>query len=197
MWIHVQEQRRLWFAKRFALPSMLQSYQYVWLVDDDAELLFDPLHYQCVVKTLGIPLSAPGRLAGALSHDITRVNDEYKNKTGRWTDFVETGPVVIASSAAWQCILQYLDPSTGSGWGLDSVWCRMLAGLCFPEADRFHVCAIVDVFGVNHQSAVINSAYYGVPELSVYEKYYKDWSSAHHTYGPLALNDSLLALCRV
>ena len=147
MWIHVsRDSDDCGMPKRFALPSMVQSYQYVWLLDDDSELLFDPLHYQCVVKSLDIPLSAPGRLAGALSHDITRVNDGYKAQMGRWTDFVETGPLAVASSAAWQCIFQYLDPSTGSGWGLDSVWCRMLAGLCFPEADRFKVCGIVDAF---------------------------------------------------
>ena len=195
IWIHVQGQLRFWYVKRFALPSMVQSYQYIWILDDDARLNFDPLQYQCVVKSLKIPLSAAGRLRGAIIHPITRVDDGYKDRIGRWTDFVEVGPMFVATSAAWQCILRYIDPSTGSGYGVDTIWCKMIAEQCFPQSDASKVCAILDAFSVDHQSNTINSGAYGMPELAVYEKYNKKWNTAMHTYGPLASNQSLFKAC--
>ena len=195
MWIHVQGQLRFWYVKRFALPSMVQSYQYIWILDDDTRLYFDPLHYQCVVKNLKIPLSAAGRSNGIISHAITRLKAEFKDRIGRWTDFVEVGPMVVATAATWQCALRYIDPSTGSGYGVDFTWCKMIAERCPPQGDAFKVCAILDAFSIDHQSKEISSGAYGQPELPVYEKYYKKWRSAMRTYGPLASNRSVMEAC--
>ena len=195
IWIHVQGQIRFWYVKRFLPPSTIKSYKYIWIVDDDSRLTFAPLHYQCVIERLRIPLSAPGRLTGAMSHSITRVDDDFKDRIGRWTDFVETGPTFVATSAAWLCIYRFLSASTGSGWELDSIWCHILAVRCLPNSSPRKVCAILDAFGLDHQSDQINSVSYGAPESIFYQKRFYNWRAAHRTYGPLARNRSLVDSC--
>jgi hypothetical protein len=196
IWIHVEGQFRLWYVKRFITPILLKSYQFIWIIDDDAQLDFIPLHYQCVVANLSIPLSAPGRLTGALSHGITRLDANFVNQIGRWTDFVETGPILIASSLAWQCIYMYLDASTGTGWGLDLIWCRMIAERCLPSSESKKACAILDAFGVHHQSAGINSAGDGSSERPIYTQIYKTWSTKQQNIGPLAKDKQLFEFCK-
>ena len=195
IWIHVHGQIRFWYVKRFLTPSMIRSYKYIWIIDDDSRLNFVPLHYQCVVEHLQIPLSAPGRLTGALSHPITKVNERYKARVGRWTDFVETGPVFVATSRAWLCIYRYLSASTGSGWEIDAIWCHILADRCLPKSDRRRVCAILDAFGLEHQSETINSAGYGSPEAVFYQDRFYHWRAGFQTYGPLASDRSLVDSC--
>ena len=45
IWIHVDGQLRFWFLKRFLTPTILKSYAFLWIIDDDAKLDFQPLHY--------------------------------------------------------------------------------------------------------------------------------------------------------
>jgi hypothetical protein len=196
IWIHVKGQLRLWYVKRFITPIFLKSYQFIWIIDDDAQLDFIPLHYQCVVANLSIPLSAPGRLTGALSHGITELDANFVNHIGRWTDFVEGGPILIATSLAWQCIYMYLDASTGSGWGLDWIWCNMLAERCLPSSESKKVCAILDAFNVHHQSAGMSSIADGAPELPIYTQLYKTWSTKQQNIGPLAKDKQLFEFCK-
>jgi len=195
IWIHVEGQHRLWYIKRFLLPMILKSYEFLWIIDDDARLNFIPLYYQCVVRNLNIPLSAPARLSGALSHGITKMNNNFNNQIGRWTDFVETGPVVILSSLAWQCIYMYLDASTGTGWGLDLIWCNMIAQQCLPLSERKKACAILDAFSVDHQSTGVNSISDGATELPIYTQTYKTWSTKKENIGPLAKDNKLIEFC--
>jgi hypothetical protein len=82
---------------------------------------------------LNISLSPPGRLSGVLSHDITKINKKFKKQIGRWTDFIETGPIVIISSSAWQCLYMYLDAAAVTGWGFDYIWCNIIAQKCLPN----------------------------------------------------------------
>ena len=93
---------------------------------------------------------------GALSHSITRLEDGYKDRIGRWTDFVEVGPMVVTTPETWRCILEYIDPSTGSGYGVDYTWCKMIAGRCPPSGDSSKVCAILDAFSIDHESTRIS-----------------------------------------
>jgi hypothetical protein len=195
IWIHVEGQLRLWFMKRFILPSIMKSYKFLWIVDDDAQLTFASLHYQCVVERLNIPLSAPGRLNGTTSHNLTKVNTDFIHQIGRWTDFVETGPVVILSSAAWQCIYMYLDPVTGSGWGLDLIWCNIIATHCLSITQRKKACAIIDAFIVHHQSNTINSLYDGEKDVFVYKKTYNSFFAKHQNIAPLANDNRLIHSC--
>ena len=195
--IHVKGQIRFWYVKRFLLPSMIKPYKYVWIVDDDSQLNFNPLHYECVIERLNISLSAPARSAGAWSHPITQKNEAFVNRVGRWTDFVETGPAFVASSAAWLCIYEYLGAFTGSGWGLDLIWCKMLADRCFPSKDPRRICAILDAFTIDHQSTGMNSNSYGAPELPYYTENYRRWHAQMKNYDPLASNTSVVDRCRV
>jgi hypothetical protein len=196
IWIHVEGQHRIWYIKRFVLPMILKSYEFLWIIDDDAQLNFTPLHYQCVVRNLSISLSAPARLSGALSHGLTKVDTNFKNQIGRWTDFVETGPVVILSSLAWQCIYKYLDASTGTGWGLDLIWCNMIAEKCLSSSEVKKACAILDVFDVDHQSTGVKSSGDGAPELAIYTQPFQKWSTKQQIIGPLAKDNKLLEFCR-
>jgi hypothetical protein len=196
IWIHVDGQHRLWYIKRFVLPMISKSYEFLWIIDDDAQLNFSPLHYQCVVRNLNISLSAPARLSGVISHDITRMNNDFKNKTGRWTDFVETGPVVIMSSFAWQCIYTYVDASTGTGWGLDMIWCNIIVKKCLPLSEHKKACAILDAFSVDHQSTSVNSGGDGGPELRIYMEPYKALSAKLENIGPLAKDNKLIEFCQ-
>ena len=196
IWIHVDGQLRFWYLKRFVSPVLLKAYTFLWIVDDDAKLHFRPLAYQCVVQNLSIPLSAPGRLSGPLSHGITRMNYDFKNQIGRWVDFVETGPIAVVSSLAWQCIYTYLDASTGTGWGLDMIWCNAIAHRCFPSSERQKACAIIDAFGVHHESTSMYSNDAGSPELSLYAQAHKKLLTHRRNIGPLAKDDKLVGSCK-
>ena len=196
IWIYVYGQHRLWYLKRFVLPMISKSYAFLWIVDDDAKLNFNPLHYQCVIQTLKIPLSAPARLNGALSHRLTKVNNNFKNQIGRWTDFVETGPIAIASSLAWECIYKYIDAATGTGWGLDLIWCNMIAEECLSSSEHGKACAILDGFTVDHQSVGVNSANDGGPEKYVYTQPYRKWRAKLRNINPLAKDNELMNFCR-
>jgi hypothetical protein len=196
IWIHVDGQHRFWYIKRFVLPMISKSYEFLWIIDNDAQLNFSPLHYQCVVRNLNISLSAPARLTGALSHSITKMDNNFINQIGRWTDFVETGPIVIMSSFAWQCIYTYLDASTVTGWGLDLIWCNIIVKKCLPLSENKKACAILDAFSVDHQSTGVNSAGDGLPELPIYMDAYKAWLAKKENIGPLAKDNKLIEFCR-
>ena len=196
IWIHVYNQYRLWYSKRFLSSSLIKSYRYIWCVDDDSQLKFNPLHYECVLDHFRIPFSSLGRLGGAVSFPFTKVNETFKSRIGRWTDFVETGPTVVATSKAWLCINEYIDAATSSGWGLGWTWCNMLAEVCFPHLNRTNICAILDAFGIEHQSLHINSGSVGASELLFYKNRYPQWIAKIQTYGSLAQNDTIFQSCR-
>ncbi len=68
IWIHVDVQHRFWYISK--------SYEFLSIINDDAQLNFSPLHYQCVIRNRNTSLSGPVRLNGALSHSITKMNNE-------------------------------------------------------------------------------------------------------------------------
>ena len=195
IWIHVNAQKRFWYLKRFLTPITLKTYKYIWIVDDDIELLFDTLHYECVITKLNISLSAPGRVKGIASHQITRVNNNYTGQIGRWTDFVEIGPIVVGSSSAWECLWHFLSSYVGLGWGLDLIWCNLIANKCMPNATVEHVCAVLDIFQVNHLSEYIGSTVAGSQEVPAYNQYYNHYSSKQIIIGPLANDQTIYSTC--
>ena len=195
IWIRVIGQLRFWYLKRFVLPIIANTYEYLWILDDDAQLNFNPLQYQCVIKNLNILLSAPARSTGIISHPLTRKDTSFSNRIGRWTDFIETGPIVIASTFAWRYIHMYLDPSTGTGWGLDLIWCKMIAQYCLPSHRSMKVCAILDAFSVDHQSTSISSSADGRLEIPIYMRTYKVWLARKVNLGPLANDSQLIEQC--
>ncbi|CAM4981286.1 unnamed protein product [Rotaria socialis] len=188
IWIHVNAQKRFWYLKRFLTPPVLKSYNYIWVLDDDIELLFDPLHYEYVIAQLNISLSSPGRAKGVISHPITRVNTDFVSKIGRWTDFVEIGPIFVASSTAWECLWHYMSPFVGLGWGFDLVWCKLLAHKCSLNTTIEQSCAVLDIFISNHLSEYISSIAAGSQELPAYKSYYSNFHTKKNNIGPLVHN---------
>lgn len=197
IWIHVHGQRRFWYLKRFITPVILKTYNYIWVLDDDVELLFDPLHYECVATKLNISLSAPGRAKGVASHEIARVNKDFTGTIGRWTDFVEIGPIFVAQSIAWQCLWNFLSSLVGMGWGLDLIWCQLLTHKChLPSATSNYSCAVLDVFHVNHLSEYIGSTALGSREVPVYNEFYGEFSSKQINFAPLAKDNTIYSACK-
>lgn len=195
IWVYVANQRRFWYLKRFLTPVVMKAYEFIWVVDDDIELLFDPRHYECVIAQLNVSFSAPGRLKGIASHVIARVNQDYVKKIGRWTDFVEIGPIVIGSSAAWQCIWHYMSAHVGLGWGLDLIWCRLLANRCSLNSTVERSCAILDSFIVNHLSEYIGSTAIGSQEVPAYHEYFGNFHTRQNNLAPLANDLKLFHAC--
>ncbi|CAF1416873.1 unnamed protein product [Didymodactylos carnosus] len=196
IWIRAQRQIRFWYLKRFITPYILRAYRYIWVVNDDAELAFKPLHYQCVVDHLNIPLSGPVYLSGAHAHPITNPDSNFIQKIGRWTDFVETGIVLVGSSLAWECIWKYLDLATGFGWGIDLVWCKMIGIKCLPKGQENRACAILDAFGMHHRTDGIVSIAKGSPEAAAYQILeYKIFNTKMKNFAPVAENRDIFDSC--
>ncbi|CAF1615891.1 unnamed protein product [Rotaria magnacalcarata] len=196
IWIHVNAQKRFWYMKRFITPEILSAYKYIWVLDDDVELLFDSLHYECVIAQLNVSFSSPGRLKGITSHAITRVNQDYANKIGRWTDFIEIGPIVVGTSSAWQCLWHYMSAFVGLGWGFDLVWCRLLAHKCSLNITMERSCAVLDIFGVDHLSEYIATTALGSQETPAYNEYYGNFHTKQVNIAPLANDINIYSSCK-
>jgi hypothetical protein len=116
-WSGVREVLRQWDGWR--------DYDYVWIPDDDVyadqdtiSLMFD------VARTVGFDLFAPAlHESSHYAHFSTMVNRRF---FGRWTGFVEI-MMPGFSAAALGSLLPTLDlTETGWGWGLDSLWPKLL-----------------------------------------------------------------------
>jgi hypothetical protein len=195
IWIRVKNQIRYWYIKRFLAPHTLRAYRYIWIVDEDTRFDFNTQAYECVADQFNILLSAPGRLTGSFSYLITRISPHYTSKIGRWTDFVETGPIVIAHSSALACLWNYISERGSSGHGLDLVWCRILSAECFQQYPLSKVCAILDTFAVDHDSSGITTVYSGGAELPIYDKYYPNYKTKRLVFGAIATDSSAFDIC--
>lgn len=196
IWIHVEDQQRFWFVKRFISSHILRAYKFIWVVDDDARFNFNTRVYECIIEKFQIFLSAPGRGTGTVIHNITRKSSKYISHIGRWTDFVEIGPMFIAQKLAAICIWNLLSEKVGLGYGLDEIWCRVLNSRCFPESSPSRICAILDSFLVHHDSTGINTLEMGLSELLAYQQYYQNYSSKKFVFKPIASNSLHLDLCK-
>ncbi len=140
-------------------------------------------------------MSSPGRLEGIASHPITRVDKNFVDKIGRWTDFVEIGPIVVASASAWECIWHFLSAFVGLGWGFDHIWCRLLAHNCGSNITMQKTCAVIDIFKVNHLALDVGSTEAGRKEMPAYDEYYGRFNTQKANIGPLAGNLSIYSSC--
>ena len=199
IWIFADIQQKFWFIKRFIPMHILKAYRYVWIIDDDAHPLFNPRHYECVTDAYNISLSSPvyaGPIQGI--HRITHLMPEMAHLVGRWTDFVEIGPLVMGQSSAWQCLWNLFSPAVGLGFGLDNVWCRYLSLHCMQHTAFGNVCAILDVFGSYHDSPMgMTSGALGARELPAYDAFYPKYGSKFATFGAVAKNLSIYNSCNV
>ncbi|CAF1528503.1 unnamed protein product [Adineta ricciae] len=172
VWIHVRGQFRFWYVKRFAPPHILRAYRYIWIIDDDARFHFNTRAYECVVEKYNVLLSSPGR----------------------WTDFVEIGPLVIGKAWIWTCLWDYLSEKNSLGYGLDNIWCGVI-NTCFRETLPSRACAILDIFVVHHDSERINNAQIGLAEMPAYEKPYKLYWAKMQEFGPIAVDLAHVNIC--
>jgi hypothetical protein len=102
-----------------------RDYDYIWLPDDDVYASQGTITRMFeVARALGLDLFAPAlHESSYYAHFSTMVNRAFY---GRWVGFVEI-MVPGFSRAALERILPTLDRSeTGWGWGLDSVWPKLL-----------------------------------------------------------------------
>ncbi|UJR24140.1 hypothetical protein I4U23_027106 [Adineta vaga] len=174
IWIRVKDQMRFWFLKRFLSPYLIQSYNYIWIIDQDIQFDFNPLVYECILNHYQILLSSPGRLLGSISYLFTRISPQYENKIGRWTDFVETGPLIVFNSSAFACIWNFINEK------------NILTQ---------KICAILDSFSVNHLAEGINTVDYGNQELSAYEEFYRNYKTKRQNFGPIDKDLLVLDSC--
>ena len=195
IWIHVDRQLGYWYFKRFLSPHTLRAYRYIWIVDDDISFNFSTRVYECVLDKFKIPLSSPAREQGKISIKITKRALNYTSRVGRWTDYVEIGPLLVAQRLAAICIWNYLSESGGSGYGLDLIWCKLLSARCFQQRSVSKICAILDAFSTNHHSPRINSLRNGLLERQLYQHYYLNYSSKQLVFGPVASDRSSLRDC--
>ena len=102
-----------------------RDYDYVWFPDDDIYANQDTISRIFeVARTVGLDLFAPAlHETSSFAHFITMRNPRFY---GRWVGFVEI-MVPGFSTAALERLLPTLDLSeTGWGWGLDSLWPKLL-----------------------------------------------------------------------
>ncbi|CAF1506473.1 unnamed protein product [Adineta ricciae] len=195
IWIRVENQKRFWFIKRFLSRHLIESYRFIWILDEDVQFDFHPLTYECVVNHYQILLSSPGRLLGSISYLITRISPLYEDKIGRWTDFVETGPLIVFHSSALSCLWNFINEKVSSGYGLDLIWCQILSQICFKNISSKKICAILDSFSMNHLSQGINTVDVGNRELPAYQEYYRKYKTKKQSFGPIDQHSSILYSC--
>ena len=102
-----------------------RNYDHVWLPDDDIRASQDDINGMFdVAEAVGLELFAPALdEASYYAHFITMQNPSFY---GRWVGFVE---IMIPGfrRATLETLLPTLDlTETGWGWGLDSVWPKLL-----------------------------------------------------------------------
>jgi len=102
-----------------------REYDQIWLPDDDIRATQGAINGMFdVAGAVGLELFAPALdLASYYAHFDTMQNPSF---FGRWVGFVEI-MVPGFSRAALEAVLPTLDlTETGWGWGLDSVWPKLL-----------------------------------------------------------------------
>jgi len=131
-------QMKLWFAKRFLVPPLVQRYSYLFLWDEDPILPddFSATGFLEVLDQNRVQICSPAY--PNYGHPI--VTPRF-NSTGRWTSFVEVG-FAIFSTNIWPCVWDLIESDLITGTGLDRFW-----GNCAP-----HQTAIIDAFPIRHAS---------------------------------------------
>ena len=143
------KQMKWWFIKRFVTPITVEAYDYLWFSDDDAAFSWNPNDFMDILDKFKVELAQPSHLlqppcsgsSWAITHSksVAQGGGEH----GRWTNFVECGPLVIVERKAWQrCLWNFLQDDLTSGYGLDEMW----FDACKPRA------AVIDKYPMCHKS---------------------------------------------
>ncbi|GJN10150.1 hypothetical protein PR202_ga28217 [Eleusine coracana subsp. coracana] len=155
MLFHYDGATKLWFAKRFLHPDVVDDYDYIFLWDEDIEVdAFDPARYLAVVRREGLEVSQPAldraseihhahtarRLAGPNNPEPTDVH-----RGAGWVEVM----VPVLSRKAWRCAWGMLQNDLIHGWGLD-----YKLGYCAGE-DRVKNVGVVDSEYVLHRGVPV------------------------------------------
>jgi hypothetical protein len=135
-WMGLREALRAWDGWR--------DYDMVWMPDDDLDVrgadidrLFD------VAAAVGLDLFAPALDdASHFAHFDTRRNPRF---FGRWTGFVEIMMPGFSRAALERLLPTFAESETGWGWGLDSVW---------PKILNYRDVGVIDAVAVRHTRPV-------------------------------------------
>jgi len=142
--IRVLGQMKWWYIKRFITKELADDYKYIFLIDDDSELIstnFEVEEYINILDKYHVHISQPSQNPFNSYHPVVA---KQCNSIGRWTDFVECGPMIVFSSYSWKtCGWECVANEMSSGWGLDS-YLHYCCGLGRS--------AIIDVQSQNHAS---------------------------------------------
>jgi hypothetical protein len=107
-------------AMEHLTPDAVSGYGYVFLWDDDAELLgFDVAKYLDVVCRNGLEVSQPALTRDSCWSLAVGLQDP-RGGVGRFTNFVESGFPVFTAAAwvKWRGMMSAGDAGWGSGWDL-------------------------------------------------------------------------------
>lgn len=125
--------------ERLLTDAGVHSYDYLLLVDDDADLperFVD--RFLDIQHQLGFSLAQPARTGD--SHIDLPIVERHPGLLARETLFVEQGPVVCFHRSALQLLWPF-DKTSPMGWGLENVWSLQLsrAGLRLGIVDAVPV----------------------------------------------------------
>ncbi|KAE9449057.1 hypothetical protein C3L33_19048, partial [Rhododendron williamsianum] len=113
--ISVRRQTKWWYAKRFLHPSIVATYDYIFIWDEDLGVEnFDPEEYIKLVRKHGLEISQPGlEPNGGFTWQMTKKRDDSEVHK-----FVEIMAPVF-SRDAWRCVWHMIQNDLVHGWGLD------------------------------------------------------------------------------
>lgn len=107
-------------------PKLIEGYEYVFFPDDD--LRFDVTHLSslfCLARQYSLWLCQPSLSLGSfVSHSITLHHPAFRC---RYSNFVEIMAPCFYSLALRACVDTF--DENLSGWGLDSLWPQIVAGV--------------------------------------------------------------------
>lgn len=121
-----------------------REYDYVWLPDDDIAVTPDAINRMFeVAASAGLDLFAPALDEGSYyAHFIAMRNKSF---FGRRVGFVEIMIPAFSRPALERLLPTLSEGDTGWGWGLDSVW---------PKVLGYQNVGIIDAITVSHTRAV-------------------------------------------
>ncbi|KAI9164455.1 hypothetical protein H9P43_008306 [Blastocladiella emersonii ATCC 22665] len=144
-------QTKMWFAKRYLTPAVVDNYEYIFLWDDDVGLDDDwsPRLFTDVMRRFGVHVAQPSLKEGARDwypqFPVVRWHSGASiDVPGRMTDFCELMFPVV-TRAAWQgCYWEAIPFDGFSYWGVDNV--------VYPHCASAGFCrfAVIDLYPVSH-----------------------------------------------
>lgn len=162
------------FCKKFLTPGFIAGYAYIFVWDDDIELLdFSYRDFIKIMRRNALDMAQPALSRDSYAtHKITLAR--RGNKIGRLTDFVEI-MVPVFTAEAWIKFWKMLGQDAGWGWGYDMVAKKALG----------FKMGIVDCQQVRHARASIKGRPFGLAEEAQTFRRYKDKRCWLVSYGSL------------